>query len=63
MHAGTWPPCYVSYRDVCSYVGLQTLRLIKHLCNKGAHEFRRAMARHSTSVRCVRIYCSCGGAL
>jgi hypothetical protein len=32
---------------------LQTLRLIKHLCNKGAHEFRRAMARHSTNVRWV----------
>ncbi len=32
---------------------LQTLRLIKHLCNKGAHDFRRAMARQSTCVRCA----------
>eukprot|EP00208_Stichococcus_sp_RCC1054_P006621 CAMPEP_0206138492 /NCGR_PEP_ID=MMETSP1473-20131121/3366_1 /ASSEMBLY_ACC=CAM_ASM_001109 /TAXON_ID=1461547 /ORGANISM="Stichococcus sp, Strain RCC1054" /LENGTH=918 /DNA_ID=CAMNT_0053531945 /DNA_START=84 /DNA_END=2840 /DNA_ORIENTATION=- len=29
----------------------KTLRLIKHLCNKGANEFRRAMARHSSAVK------------
>ena len=29
----------------------QTLRLVKYLCDKGAHDFRRAMARQSASIR------------
>lgn len=38
-----------------SPLSLQTLRLIKYLCDKGAHDFRRAMARQSAVVRYVHV--------
>ena len=34
----------------------QTLRLVKYLCDKGAHDFRRAMARQSSAIRCPPTY-------
>lgn len=52
-HACALLSSWRNHAKASSCMRLQTLRLIKHLCNKGAHEFRRAMARHSTNVRCV----------